>query len=240
MLAISSTNAPSIAHGIHTGILRRPFPDQSDPHGGFSAVQSYGRKEAVYYEGDPADHVFEVLSGVVKLYKMMSDGRCQVTGFRYPGQFFGLGTDDLHRQNAEVVSPATLCRYSKSRLQSAVDRHPELGSRLNSWVTSELNLAHDQLLLLGRKSACEKFCSFLARLSCEQEQRGKDPHRIFLPMIRRDIGDYLGLTTETVSRTVGRLKELSVIAAPDARNIIVLDRDRLEEFAHSEEAASAI
>lgn len=238
MLAIRTDIAPSPSLATDGTNARSETQDLSDPRFCFSAIQSYAPKQQVYCQGDPAEHLFEVIGGVVKLYKVLADGRCQITGFLYPGQFLGLGTSDRYSQSAEALSFATLCRYQRSKLESAMERDPMLGGRLLSCVTSELLIAQDQLVLLGRKSAVERFCSFLVRLSTDLKRRGEDSDRICLPMTRRDIGDYLGLTTETISRTVRLLKDLFVIEVPCVKDIVVLDPDRLERFAMSDAGSS--
>ncbi len=240
MLAIRTTNAPSPSPATHGTRAQSESQDLSDSPFCLTAIQSYAPRQRVYCQGDRAEHLFEVIGGVVKLYRVLADGRCQITGFLYPGQFLGLGTSDRYAQSAEALSTATLCRYQRSKLDSVIDRDPMLGSRLLSRVTNELLIAQDQLVLLGRKSAVERFCSFLVRLSTDLKRRGENPHRIYLPMTRRDIGDYLGLTTETISRTVGRLKDLFVIELSGFKEIVVLDPDRLESLATSEVGASAV
>lgn len=240
MLALPTANASSLGLSADGTNARSETQYLSDPPFCFTSIQSYAPKQQVYRQGDPAEHLFEVIGGEVKLYRVLADGRCQIAGFLYPGQFLGLGTSDRYLMSAEALSFATLCRYERSKLDSVIEGNPMLGSRLLSRVTDELLIAQDQLVLLGRKTAVERFCSFLVRLSTDLKRRGEDPHRIHLPMTRRDIGDYLGLTTETISRTVGRLKDLFVIELSGFKDIVVLDPDRLERFATSEAGASAI
>lgn len=198
-----------------------------------SSAQIHTAKHTIFFEGDSAENVFEIVEGVVKLYKMTFDGRCQVTGFLYPGQLFGLGHKGCYVQSAEALTPVELRRYPKAAFESTMDRHPELASRMLSEISSELVRAQDQMLLLGRKSAMERLCSFLLYLSEDSERRSESENEIYLPMSRGEIGDYLGLTCETVCRTIRRLKDLSVINLPDARNVVVLDRDGLIDLAES-------
>lgn len=198
-----------------------------------SSAQSHPAKHTIFFEGDSADNVFEIVKGVIKLYKMTLDGRCQVTGFLYPGQLLGLGHVGCYVQSAEALTPVELRRYPKAAFELTMDRHPALASRMLSDISSELVRAQDQMLLLGRKSAMERLCSFLINLSGDAERRGESENEIYLPMSRGEIGDYLGLTCETVCRTIRRLKDLSVIDLPDARNVVVLDRDGLIDLAES-------
>jgi CRP/FNR family transcriptional regulator len=188
----------------------------SDPLYCISRVQEYYPKKQIHFEGDDADHVFEVIEGLVKLYKLTPDGRCQVTGFLYPGQLFGLAYDGCYVHTAEAITAAKICQYPRARFESITDEHP-----------------------VGRKSATEKLASFLLRLSEDAEQRGQDPEKIYIPMSRNEIGDYLGLTTETVSRILGRLKDHGVVEAFGSKHIVILDLDRLTDLAESEEPYGA-
>jgi CRP/FNR family transcriptional regulator len=112
--------------------------------------------------------------------------------------------------------------------------YPVLGHTFLAWTRNELAAAQDQMLLLGRKSAMEKIASFLLRLSERNDERDEDPLRLFVPMTRNDIGDYLGLTTETVSRTITRLDKMGVIARPDQSDIVIRDFDLLIDLADEE------
>lgn len=211
----------------------------SDPLYCISRVQEYYPKKQIHFEGDDADHVFEVIEGLVKLYKLTPDGRCQVTGFLYPGQLFGLAYDGCYVHTAEAITAAKICQYPRARFESITDEHPAVRSRLLAIMSNELVAAQDRMLLLGRKSATEKLASFLLRLSEDAEQRGQDPEKIYIPMSRNEIGDYLGLTTETVSRILGRLKDHGVVEAFGSKHIVILDLDRLTKLAESEEPYGA-
>ena len=204
-----------------------------------TTVQSYRPKEVIFYQGDTCKHLFEVVEGVVKLYKLTPDGRRQVTGFLYPGQFLGLGWKELYSQTAEAVSSAKLCRYPREKLDELLSVYPNLGRRLLNATTNELMVAQDQMLLLGRKTASERLASFLHRLLTRSEAEDGEACEIYLPMIRSDIADYLGLTAETVSRVLGRLRDLGIIGIPDHNNIEVLDRGLLCELAEGEEGLLA-
>lgn len=211
----------------------------SNPLYCISAVQDYGQKHPIYFEGDDAEQVFEVVEGVVKLYKLTPGGRCQVTGFLYPGQLFGLEYDGCYVQTAETVGAAKICQYPRAGFERITDEHPAVRSRLLAIMSHELVAAQDQMLLLGRKTATEKLASFLLRLSEAAEQRGQDPEKFYLPMNRSDIADYLGLTTETVSRLFSRLREQGVLDVPDFKHIAILDLDRLTDLAESDDLHGA-
>ena len=165
-------------------------------------------------EQDPASFLFNVTAGSVKLYKLLPDGRRQMTGFLFPGDFLGIAMNDCYAYSAEALEDTKLCRFSRAKLEELLKTLPHLENRLLNMVSNELVLAQDQMLLLGRKTAKEKVCSFLLSLSKRTRSENGPATKIRLPMGRSDIGDYLGLTTETVSRTLTNLKKLGIIAIP--------------------------
>lgn len=205
-----------------------------------SSTQRLQAKDTVFFEGDPASHLYEVIEGVLKLYKLTPDGRRQVTGFLYPGQLLGLNVGESFAYSAEAVTKTTLCRYPRKKLEEALDSHPALARRFLRATVHELAVAQDQMLLLGQKSAIEKTATFLLRLSDQNRERGENPEEIYLPMTRTDIGDYLGLTTETVSRTVTRLKIAGIIRLCQHGRMNLTDIDRLMELAEGDDCHFAV
>ena len=179
-------------------------------------------------EGDEAGYVFNVVSGAAKLYKLLPDGRCQITGFLLPGDFFGVAHDSHYSYSAEVLKDVELCRFPRRKLEVLFDRYPKLEKRLLGIVSHELSLAQDQMLLLGRRTAREKVGSFLLDLSRRAKRLGWPANPIHLPMSRQDIADYLGLTIETVSRTFTALKAERIISLPKTSDVEVRDQARLE------------
>ena len=165
---------------------------------------------------------------------MMADGRRQITGFLYPGQLVGLAIQDCYEYTAEAVTTVTLCRYPIAKLDAVLDELPGLARRLLKSASDELIAAQDQMLLLGRKSGIERLTSFLLRLSQFNEQKGKDPELVYLPMYRTDIADYLGLTTETVSRLFTKLKAMGVIVLRPNKFVRLCDLERLLDLSECE------
>lgn len=191
---------------------------------------------ALFHEGDPADHLFNVTAGVVKLYKLLPDGRRQITGFLFPGDFLGLAYDANYVYSAETVTPATLCRFNRAKLLALFNEMPRMEKHISVTTSHELAAAQDQMLLLGRKTAQEKMASFLLMLLRRLKPHAESPARdaislLSLPMSRSDIADYLGLTIETVSRTFTNLRKSWVIRLQDSGHAEILDRDRLEALA---------
>jgi CRP/FNR family transcriptional regulator len=188
----------------------------------------------LYHEGDDAKHVFNVTEGCLKTHKMLSDGRLQITGFYFEGDYLGVPRGEIYSSSAQAVTDARLCRFPLSGFEALSESHPQLGNRLFSMARDEIEAARDQMLLLGRKTAKERLASFLMHLSEGQSRRGKQNNPVFLPMSRGDIADYLGLTIETVSRTFTAFRKASIIELLDKSHARVIDWDALYDLAETE------
>lgn len=177
----------------------------------------------IFREGDAASNIFTLVSGAVKLSKLMVDGRRQIVGFLFPGDFFGFGHNELYGYTAETLSPTTLCRFPLVSLDTVVAGSRELERRLLRRMIAELSFAQEQMLLLGRMNAREKVSHFLLMLSRRATHRGEPASPVAVPMSRLDIADYLGLTIETVSRTLTGLKKEGLIAINGNSRVDLLD-----------------
>ena len=180
-------------------------------------------------EAAPADHVFNLTHGVAKAFKLLPDGRCQITGFFMAGDFIGLSRDGVYPYSVTALTPLSLCRFERPRLRRLLDESPKLEHQLLQMMTDELLIAQDQMLLLGRRTARERLICFLLMQSDRAVRHHRPADLIDLPMTRGDIGDYLGLTIETVSRTITQLKADGLIALKGHHALAILDRDRLVE-----------
>lgn len=187
--------------------------------------------EGLFDEGESADHVFNVTEGCLKIFKLLPDGRRQVTGFLFSGDFLGLANAELYAYSAEAVSEVRLCRFQRRKLDGFLGRHPEVERRLLSKASHELAEAQEQMLLLGRKTAKERIASFLLLLARRAANRGEADDPVPVPMSRTDIADYLGLTTETVSRTFTKLKTEGTIRLLPQGLVQLSRREELEEIA---------
>lgn len=185
----------------------------------------------IFEEGQPADSVMNITAGTARLYKLLGDGRRQILGFRFAGDFMGLSHGATYAYSAESVSAVQLCRFPRRRLEALRAQQPQLDRGLLDLAMDELGAAQEQLLLLGRKTAEERLVSFLLSLSRAQRRRREPADPVVLTMGRADIADYLGLTIETVSRTFGSLRKKGLIALPDALHVRVLSADRMEDIA---------
>lgn len=167
--------------------------------------------------------------GVVRLYKSLPDGRRQIMGFALPGDFLGLALMDRYGVTAEAITPVKVCRFQRSSFVSFIDDKPHLLRRLHEFAGHELSLAQDQMLLLGRKTAEEKVAAFLINLQARFARIGPMSVTIALPMGRQDIADYLGLTIETVSRTLTKLaRDKTILIVPDG--VRLLSSERLDHL----------
>lgn len=187
--------------------------------------------QIIFQEGDAARELFNVIEGTVKLYKSLADGRTQITGFLFPGDFLGLSATGEYGYTAEAVGKVTLCRFPRRELTGLFGTLPKLVDRLLRISTDELSAAQDQMLLLGRKTAREKILSFLFGMSERAKKRGQPGNPIRLTMGRAEIADYLGLTVETVSRTLTKLREDGVLKLPRPQEVVLVDAQGFADLA---------
>lgn len=186
--------------------------------------------DTLFYEGDPARSVYSLTEGMLRLTKMLPDGRRQVADFLFPGDFLGLTLEDGHAFSAEAVTPVQVCQFSAARFHAFAGAHPHLERRLYVLAAHELAATRQQVLRLGRKSATERMASFLLMLAshtCPGPCGNGDGRMLMLPMSRTDIADYLGLRIETVSRELSHLKADKIIRLVSTQQIEILDEARL-------------
>ena len=188
-------------------------------------------KQVLFIEADRAEHHFTIVDGVVSISKSMADGRRQIVGFMYPGDFLGVADEENYSCTAQAVTPVELCRFSRSSFETLAEEYPEIEHRLLHAVSTELIEAQEHMLILGRQTAEERLCSFLLHLGKRAPHRGVPDNPVHLPMSRADIGDYLGLSLETVSRTFTVLRDQGLVKLADAHTVELLDRDQLQQMA---------
>ena len=182
-------------------------------------------------EGEPARSFFNITAGTAKLFKLLPDGRRQITGFVRAGHFLGLAVSDTYAFSAEAIDPVRYCRFQRAKLRTLLDDFPLMEKRLLEVASNELVAAQEQMLLLGRKTARERLASFLSLQSRQGVPCGRPQQRFTLPMTRSDIADYLGLTIETVSRTLTRLRREALIDFASQSEVVIIDPPALEELA---------
>jgi CRP/FNR family nitrogen fixation transcriptional regulator len=186
---------------------------------------AYDRNAEIYGEGEAADYVYKVIRGAVRTYKVLNDGRRQINAFYLPGDLFGLEFGDEHTWSAEAIVGCTIAMVKRNLVLNASERDADIARRLWSLTAGELDGARDHALLLI-KSAQERVAAFLLEMS--RRLAGSDA--VELPMGRQDIADYLGLTIETVSRTLTQLESDGTIGLPASRTVVLRNRSALSHL----------
>lgn len=189
------------------------------------APMTFSRNSEIYGEGEQADYVYKVVSGAVRTYRILADGRRQIGGFHLPGDVFGLEVAEQHGLSAEAVSDSKIVVVKRSTLVALAARDGDVARELWTLTGRELARAQDHIVLLV-KSAQERVAAFLL----EMAERRPAGDAIELPMSRQDIADYLGLTIETVSRTLTALENEAAIELPNSRRIVLRNRPALREM----------
>jgi CRP/FNR family nitrogen fixation transcriptional regulator len=215
-----------------TQIAPGPFaaPDQFcslTGHVGLVATEfSYRKDEEIYGEDEPAEYVYQIIRGAVRTYRLLSDGRRQIGAFHLAGDVFGLELGTNHRLAAEAIIDTTVRLVKRRSLEQAATVDVQVARKLWTMTAGDLRHAEDHMLLLGRKNAMERVANFLL----EMDRRLAVAGMMALPMCRRDIGDYLGLTLETVSRALSQLHGEGVLGFSGARQIVLRNRQRLRSM----------
>lgn len=188
----------------------------------------YNRGVEIYGEMEAADYIYQVVDGAARSYKLLSDGRRQIGAFHLVGDIFGLENGTFHRFTAEAIVDTTVRLMKRRILEHIAESDAHVALDLLNMTTSSLQHAEDHMLLLGRKTSLERVAAFLL----EMDHRLTAADVMALPMCRRDIADYLGLTLETVSRALSDLHSKGILGflGPTQRQIVLLDRLRLAEL----------
>jgi CRP/FNR family nitrogen fixation transcriptional regulator len=188
----------------------------------------YNRGSEIYGEAEPANYIYQVVEGAVRSYKLLSDGRRQIGAFHLIGDVFGLENGSTHRFTTEAIVDTTVRLIKRRSLEHVAEADVLVALDILNMTTNNLQHAEDHMLLLGRKTSLERVAAFLI----EMDRRLTAAGVMALPMSRRDIADYLGLTLETVSRALSYLHGKGILGflGPTQRQIVLLDRLRLAEL----------
>lgn len=197
--------------------------DGDDPIDAMGARLHVSRGSEIYADEDPAEFVYKIVSGAVRVVKLLSDGRRQISSFHFAGDTFGLEAGDSHSFSAEAIADTVVAVVKRTALMALAERDAEFARRLWEKAARDLASAQQHMLLLGRKSALERIATFLVDMA----KRHGTGDAADLPMSRQDMADYLGLTVETVSRTLTQLEEEGVIQAHHSRHIVFNNPGRL-------------
>jgi CRP/FNR family transcriptional regulator len=181
----------------------------------------FAPKETMVRQGDHADCMYNITAGTVRLYRLLPDGRRQVIGFLLPGDFLGLSLAERHAVCADAIDAVCANRLDRAAFTRLVDERPRLLRRFYEATTHELTVAQDHVALLGRRTAEQKVAGFLLSMRERHRLLGSGGVTLHLPMTRQDIADYLGLTLETVSRTISKLRRRHVVLiVPDGLRVV--------------------
>ena len=191
----------------------------------------FGRSRTIYYDGDEARYYFKIVSGVVRLCKVTRDGQRQIAAFLTAGDFFGWTAQDHYSYSAEAVTPVSVVKWSRRRVEDLMRTDRAAGHRVLVSLSNQLALAHDHLLLLGRMTAAERISTFLSTLHRRQADHLLLGTTVELPMNRGDIADYLGLSRETVSRTLTAMMRKGELSFTDAGSVRLTGCGSLERVA---------
>ena len=189
---------------------------------------NYRKGKEIFGEKEPAEYVYQVTAGAVRSYKLLSDGRRQIGAFHLVGDVFGLENGTFHRFTAEAIVDTSVRLIKRNSLERVAEADVRIAHDLLYMTTDNLQHAEDHMLLLGRKTSLERVVAFLL----EMDRRLTAANIMALPMCRRDIADYLGLTLETVSRALSRLHENGILGflGKNQRQIVLLNRKQLADL----------
>jgi CRP/FNR family transcriptional regulator, nitrogen fixation regulation protein len=211
----------SLKPNFNPNLSAGPAP-RGDAIGMMGAPMTFKRNVEIYGENEPAEYLYQVVTGVVRTYKVLADGRRQIGAFYVAGDVFGLETGDLHSFSAETVTDSKVLVVKRSALVAMADRDTEVARLLWTITARELKRAQEHFLALI-KTAEERVVGFLLDMAA----RVSGGNQFDLPMSRQDIADYLGLTIETVSRTMSQLESSAAIELPSSRRVVLRNRATL-------------
>lgn len=190
------------------------------------ACPRFSRDEEIFGEGEAADYVYQVVSGAVRTYRILRDGRRQIDDFHFAGEYFGLEMGDTHRITAEALTDASIRMIRRGALSDLAATRSDAARALFRVTAEVLQRSQDHVLMLGRRSAQERVVGLLLDIAERTHARAE----LDVPMGRQDMADYLGLTIETVSRTLTALQDEGLIALPSVRHVVLKDRRALERM----------
>jgi CRP/FNR family nitrogen fixation transcriptional regulator len=221
-MPMTSTLTRPAAHSVGSNLREAGDLDLMTRLG---ARTSFARDDEIYGQEEAADLIYQVVTGAVRTSHLMADGRRQIGDFYYQGDVFGTEPGQDHVFSAEALSDAVVLVVKRSTVRD--DGAGRLELLLGEAARRELKRAHEHVLMLGRKTACEKVASLLMNIADRSEY-----DCVELPMGRQDMADYLGLTIETVSRMLTQLQVSSVVEFATLRSFQVKNRQALARLTH--------
>lgn len=232
-LDIHNSDVPVLCRSCearHKGICGVLGPDQLVELSRHTTKITYEAESEISPAGQSVNRHANILSGVIKLSKLTADGRQQIVGLQFAPDFMGRPFSRQRDVTVEAATEVRVCSFPTGILDGLVRESPDLERKLHEQTLKELDEARDWMLTLGRKTASEKVASFLymVALHADPETSARTgPLRFDIPLKRSDIADFLGLTIETVSRQMTKLRQTGVITLENNRTVSVMDMDRL-------------
>jgi CRP/FNR family transcriptional regulator len=206
--------------------------DQLKVFANISEEKEFKDKQVIFLQQEASNHLHNITKGNVKIYKLLSDGRIQIIGFLYPGDFFGSYKKKKYNYSAEAMGDVRLCVFKQEVLDSYLENNLNLAKEMLHVTSHELTLAQDRIGVLGKLNANERVARFILNISDQRARIGWQDNPISLPMTRQDIADYLGLTLETVSREITRFKTANLIKIMSSKQIFIKDKKKLFDVCH--------
>ena len=192
-----------------------------------SKEKEFKDKETIFLQQEDAKNLYNITKGNIKIYRLLSDGRIQIIGFLYPGDFFGSYKKGRYNYSAEAIGEVRTCVFNQEILDSYLEKNMNLAKELLHMTSHELTLAQDRMEVLGKMNANERIAKFFLNISEQRSRIGWQSNPVSLPMTRQDIADYLGLTLETVSREITRFKTSNIIKLINTKQIFIVDKEKL-------------
>jgi len=192
-----------------------------------SCEKNFKDKQNIFLQQDEATSLYNITEGNVKIYQLLDDGRIQIIGFLYPGDFFGSYKNGKYNYSADSIGDVRTCVFEQKKLDDYLERNVTLAKELLNQTSHELTLAQDRMSVLGKLDAIERLSKFILNISLQRKRIGWQNNPISIPMSRQDIADYLGLTIETVSREISKLKSTNIIKVISSKQIFINDMAKL-------------
>ena len=193
-----------------------------------SFEKEFSDKENIFLQQEDSKNLYNITEGNIKIYQLLSDGRVQIIGFLYPGDFFGSCQKGKYNYSAEAIGDVRVCVFQEEILNKHLEKNIKLAKELLNITSHELTLAQDRIAVLGKLKANERVAKFLLNVSNQRARINWKDNPISLPMTRQNIADYLGLTIETVSREITQLKISNIIKILNSKQIYINDKEKLK------------
>lgn len=228
---VSARPLPPSVIGLQAGAVV-PLPGMTDALGRIGQTMVIRRNGVLQEAGAAAEYVYRVVDGQMRAQQLLPDGRRHVIRFPAAGDFVGFDEQGDCASTVEAITDCTVVRYPRRKFDALLAGDAGAGQQILRLICRQLSASNRMLMLLGRKTAAERMASFLLDMAGRRQvTAAADGVRFSLPMSRGDIADHLGLTVETVSRTFTQFRRRRLIALADRHDVVVLDRDALEEIA---------